>query len=173
MQQIQILGLGGELLPAAADPKAVDPNADIRLNIDTSTLLKTSDLVPGELFTVVSHEPEVSADALRAATTDEPARRHLPRAARQPARRGRTTSPLRSPPAPPPTTTRCVALQNWFQTFDYSTEVQSGHGSNAIENFLQIRTGLLRAVLGDVRGDGAHARHPLACGRRVHPRPAA
>ena len=36
---------------------------------------------------------------------------------------------------------RVIALQNWFQTFEYSTEVQSGHGSNAIENFLQIRNG--------------------------------
>jgi len=33
------------------------------------------------------------------------------------------------------------ALQDYFQTYTYSTEVQSGHSSSAIESFLQIKTG--------------------------------
>ena len=85
----------------------------------------------------------------------------------------RTTSPPRSPPAPPPTTTGWSPSRTGSDTFEYSTEVQSGHGIERDRELPADPHGLLRAVRGHVRGDGAHARHPVARGRRLHPRPAA
>jgi transglutaminase-like putative cysteine protease len=139
-QQVQILSLGGPLLPAAADPRAVLPNDDIRLNTDTSTLVKTSDLEAREVYTIVSRTPELSPDVLRAASTSDPPDDiflglpdGFPESVADLAREvtaGATTD-----------YDRMLALQGFFRTFDYSLEVQSGHGSSAIENFLEIRTG--------------------------------
>jgi hypothetical protein len=140
-QQIQILALTDKMVPAAAEVSQVAPNADMRLNRDTGTLIKVTDLVPGEQFTIVSREPDITVDELRAATTDNPPDEiflGLPddvpdnvydTAASVTA--GATTD-----------YDRMIALQDWFRNdFEYSTEVQSGHGLNAIENFLQIRKG--------------------------------
>jgi transglutaminase-like putative cysteine protease len=139
-QQIQVLALGDQMIPAAADPQQVAPNTIVRRNADTSTLIKTSDLEPGDQFTIVSVAPDVSLELLRATTTDNPPDEiflglpdDLPDVVAEQAAEvtaGAATD-----------VDRMLALQDWFQTFEYSTEVQSGHGSNAIENFLQIRTG--------------------------------
>jgi transglutaminase-like putative cysteine protease len=139
-QQVQILSLDGPLIPAAADPEAVNPNADVRLNSDTNTLVKTSDLEPEEQYTILSRAPEISADALRAATASNPPDEvflglpdDLPEVVEQRARE--VTAGAATP------YDQMRALQDWFQTFEYSTEVQSGHSSSAIESFLQIKTG--------------------------------
>ncbi len=139
-QQIQILSLGGPLLPAAADPQRVAPNEDIRLNTDTSTLVKTSPLEPREVFTIISQTPDVTPEVLRAATTSNPPDDiflglpgDFPDSVRDLAAEvtaGATTD-----------YDRMLALQDFFRGFTYSLEVQSGHGSSAIENFLEIRTG--------------------------------
>jgi transglutaminase-like putative cysteine protease len=102
--------------------------------------VRTSDLISGEQYTIVSVTPDVTFDELRAATTDNPPDDlflelpdNLPDDVydlADEATTGATTD-----------ADRMMALQNWFQTFDYSTEVQAGHSSNAIENFLQIRKG--------------------------------
>ena len=140
-QQIQILALTDKIVPAAADVYQVAPNDEMRVNHDTGTLLKLTDLVSGEQFTIVSVAPDLTPDELRAATTDNPPDEiflGLPddvpddvydTAAEVTA--GATTD-----------YDRLIALQNWFRdNFEYSTEVQSGHGNNAIESFLQIRKG--------------------------------
>ena len=71
-QQLEILSLKGQLVPAAADPTQVDSNTDIRFNADTSTLVTLSELASGDRFTIVSTAPNVTLDELRAATTDNP-----------------------------------------------------------------------------------------------------
>jgi transglutaminase-like putative cysteine protease len=139
-QQIQILSLGGPLLPAAADPQRVAPNEDIRLNTDTSTLVKTSPLEAREVFTIISQTADVTPEVLRAATTANPPDEiflGLPddfpesvRALAADVTAGAATD-----------YDRMLALQGFFRGFTYSLEVQAGHGSNAIENFLEIRTG--------------------------------
>lgn len=62
------------MLPAAADPIQVasDIDTDIRLNRDTGTILKTTELEYGNQFTIVSKAPDATLDVLRAATTDNP-----------------------------------------------------------------------------------------------------
>ena len=139
-QQIEIHGLEGQLLPSAADPRQVVSNAEIRFEPDTSTLVKTSPLRPGDQYTVVSAAPDISPEMLRVASSQNPPDDvflglpdNLPelvseRAAEVTA--GATTD-----------YDRLLALQNWFRTFDYSVDVQSGHGSDEIENLLQTRIG--------------------------------
>ena len=139
-QRIQILALTDKMVPAAADVYQVAPNREMRVNRDTGTLLKLTDLVSGEQFTIVSVAPDLTPDELRAASTANPPDEiflglpdDVPDTVYDTAREvtaGATTD-----------YDRLIALQNWFRTFEYSTEVQAGHGNNAIENFLQIRTG--------------------------------
>ena len=63
-QQIQVLLLRGQLVPAAADPFQADgfsggERIDLRLNRDTNTLVTPDELAPGDLFTVVSAAPDL------------------------------------------------------------------------------------------------------------------
>ena len=146
-QHLQILALEDKLLPAAADPIQVSRHEEVRLNYESDALVKTSDLVPGEQFTIVSAAPEVSLDELRAATTDNPPDEiflelpdDVPDVVEQLATEvtaGAATD-----------ADRMIALQDWFQEFEYSTEVQAGHGNNAIETFLQIRKGYCEQFAG-------------------------
>jgi transglutaminase-like putative cysteine protease len=139
-QQIQILSLSGRFLPAAADPQAVLPNEDIRLDVDRTTLVKTSDLEPEELYTIVSRTPDVTPEILRATTSA-----NAPDAifTQLPDDFPDSVADLAAQVTAGATTDydRVMALQGYFQTFDYSTEVQAGHGSSAIENFLRIKEG--------------------------------
>lgn len=139
-QQVQILSLTGRFLPAAADPQAVLPNEDIRLDVDRTTLVKTSDLQPEELFTIVSRTPDFSPELLRATTSanaPDEIFTHLPDDFPD------SVADLAAEVTAGATTDydRVMALQSYFQTFRYSTEVQAGHGSSAIENFLEIQEG--------------------------------
>lgn len=147
-QQIQIVGLGGLLVPAAADPVGAEgfsggERLDLRLNRDTNSLLAPDDLQPGDLFRIVSAAPQLTPDELRAATSaaapDEiftALPDDLPAVVEQLATEvtAGTTN----------TYDTAMALQNWFRDpneFSYSLEVQSGHGTNAIESFFNERVG--------------------------------
>lgn len=145
-QQIQVLTLGGQLVPAAADPFQADgfsggERIDLRLNRDTNTLVTPDDLSPGDLFTVVSAAPQLSSATLSGATSSSPPDSifvelpdDLPDVVADLA--GDVTSSASS------NYEAAVALQDWFRSeFEYSLEVQSGHGSNAIESFLNERVG--------------------------------
>lgn len=145
-QQIQVLSLGGQLVPAAADPFQADgfsngERIDLRLNRDTNTLVTPDEIAAGDLFTVVSAVPELSADVLSGTTSaapPDPIFLELPD----------DLPPIVADLAAEVTAgsangyQAAVTLQNWFRnSFDYSLEVQSGHGSNAIESFLIERVG--------------------------------
>ncbi len=145
-QQIQILALDGPLVPAAASVRFAGGNRgeqqiDLRLNEVTNTLLASEDFEPGDLFTVDSVSPRLTPDQLRAATTTAPPGDvfidlpdDLPDVVGElaaEATSGATTS-----------FDRAIALQKWFHAnFRYSLEVQQGHGSSAIESFLNGRVG--------------------------------
>jgi transglutaminase-like putative cysteine protease len=145
-QQIQILSLGGKLIPAAADPFQADGFSGgqavvLNYNRDTSTLVTLEDVSAGDLFTVVSSAPVPAADQLRAAGSSSPPDSifvelpdDLPDVVRELAAQV-TASTSSSYDA-------ALALQNWFRSdFEYSVDVVSGHGSNAIESFLNERIG--------------------------------
>ena len=145
-QQVQILSLGGQLVPAAPDPfqaSGFSGGAELTLNLnrDTSTLLAPEDMRTGDLFTVVSASPVVDKDRLRAASAGNPPDPiftelpdDLPDIVEELARE--VTADAQTP------YDQAYALQEWFRgQFDYSLEVQSGHGTNAIESFLRQRVG--------------------------------
>ncbi len=140
-QQIQILALEDKMVPAAATVLQVAPNQDMRINPDTGTLLKLTDLQSAEQFTIVSQTPELTPDELRAATTHAPPDDiflELPDGVP-----GSVSDTAEEVTANATTDyDRVLALEHWFHdNFEYSTEVQAGHGNNALENFLQIRKG--------------------------------
>jgi transglutaminase-like putative cysteine protease len=139
-QQVQIIELGSKLLPAAAEPQAIDPNENVRYEADTGTLFKTSDLQPGEQYTIVSFIPDVSPDTLRATRAADPPD---PVFLGLPDDMPEIVAQLAAEVTAGAATDydKLIALQDWFRTFTYSTEVQSGHSESAIETFLQIRTG--------------------------------
>jgi transglutaminase-like putative cysteine protease len=148
VQQIEIRGLGGDLLPAAAEPTRVS-GAGLQWAPETSTLVHDSpDLKRGDRFEVVSAIPDFSRDVLRAATSASPPDpiylflpEHFPESVRNLAAEvtaGTTT-----------TYDAMVALQNWFRSeFDYSLEVPQGHGTSAIEAFLRQRIGYCEQFAG-------------------------
>ncbi|MEO6651283.1 MAG: transglutaminaseTgpA domain-containing protein, partial [Ilumatobacteraceae bacterium] len=136
-QQIQVLSLGGKLIPAAADPfqaQGTSAGEPLRLNInqETDTLLAPEEMLPGDVFKVVSSAARLDPDELRAATTANPEDEmfvELPD----------DLPPIVSELAAQVTAgadtqyDRAIALQQWFRgEFEYSLEVASGHGSNAI-----------------------------------------
>ena len=148
-QQIQILALQGELVPAAADPiqasltRADGQRLGLRQQPDSSTLISPEELAPGDLFDIVSVSPSPEADDLRSSrvgTPPDPVYLELPDDLpdvvyeQTTALAAGATSPFDA----------ALTIQNWFRDpneFTYSLEVQSGHGSNAIESFFRNRAG--------------------------------
>jgi transglutaminase-like putative cysteine protease len=147
-QQIQVLTLGSNLVPAAANVVAVQGESsrqvaiEIRSNAQTGTLVALDhELEPGDLFLIDSDAPRFSPEQLRAATTNaapDPLFSELP------ANLPDIVFELAAEVTASATTPydKALALQTWFQNdFEYSLEVQSGHGSNVIESFLNERIG--------------------------------
>jgi transglutaminase-like putative cysteine protease len=140
-QDIEITGLTGELLPAAADPIEAS-GRDLRWNPDTSTLVVVGDpLGAGDRFTVVSASPRLQPSQLRAATsTSPPDALFLDLPADFPSSVADTARTVTA--GSESSYDAALALQTWFrQEFDYSLDVQAGHGNSAIEVFLRQRVG--------------------------------
>lgn len=140
-QQIEILALTGQMVPAAGEVYEATSDQDLRFNADTGTLITSTGLVPGDQFTIESAEPELTAEELQAATTDDPPDEmflglpddvaDIVYEAALEVTAGATTD-----------YDRLILLQNWFRTnFEYSLDVQAGHGNDAIEQFLRNRVG--------------------------------
>jgi transglutaminase-like putative cysteine protease len=146
-QQVQVIGLLGQLIPAAANPyQAVGEAASgvdlpLRLDRDTSSLLAPDELASGDLFTIVSASPALDADRLRASTAGldvDPVYLGFPDDL--PEVVGRLAAEVTA--GATNTYDQAVALQDFFQDeFTYSLEVQPGHSGDAIEVFLDIRVG--------------------------------
>jgi transglutaminase-like putative cysteine protease len=148
-QQITIGALGGSLVPAAPDPFQASGPDDLRFAAETSTLVTVdSDLQAGDRIDIVSAAPVLSSAELSAATTA---------AAPDPIY---TSVPVDLPPVVAATARQVTAdatnsydaalrLQTWFQNeFEYSLEVQPGHGNSAIESFLRDRVGYCEQFAG-------------------------
>lgn len=152
-QEIFIAALGGALLPAAADPVAAtgrgDLRDDLRYNEDSATLVKTgSELERGDVFDIVSASPRFSAETLAAATSldpGDPIYFELPDGF--PESIAETTREVTAGA----TSNYEIALmvQDWMRSeFDYSLEIQEGHGNNEIEAFLRNRVGYCEQFAG-------------------------
>ena len=148
-QQVTVLGLGGSLVPAAPDPFRASGPDDLRWAEETSTLVTVDDdLERGDVIDIVSASPRPSAADLGAATstnagdaiyTELPS--DLPAVVADTARQ--VTAAARS------SYEAARLLQGWFQReFDYSLEIQAGHGTSAIESFLRQRVGYCEQFAG-------------------------
>jgi transglutaminase-like putative cysteine protease len=147
-QQVQIIALLGQLIPAVADPyqaagKTVT-GADmppLRQDRDTGSLLSPDELVSGDLYSIVSASPILDPDRLRAAEAQpEVDGVYLGIPDNLPEIVGRLAGEVTA--GAPTIYDQAMALQTWFRNeFTYSLEVQQGHSGAAIEAFLDIRVG--------------------------------
>jgi transglutaminase-like putative cysteine protease len=151
-QEVTIRALGGTLVPAAPDPfQATGPSGrnDLRWVPATSTLVMVDDdLEPGDVISIVSASPRFEPETLAVATSTDAGDDVY------------TELPEDLPPIVAETARQVTAgstgpfdaarmLQGWFQReFDYSLEVQSGHGNSAIESFLRERVGYCEQFAG-------------------------
>jgi transglutaminase-like putative cysteine protease len=149
-QRITIGVLGGNLVPAApARVIAASPSGDLRWAPETSTLVTVDgDLETGDVIEIVSSAPRLDRETLATATstgvgdpiyTSVPA--DLPAVVESTARE--VTAGARN------SYEAALLVQTWFQReFEYSLEVQSGHGNSAIESFLESRVGYCEQFAG-------------------------
>jgi transglutaminase-like putative cysteine protease len=148
-QQITIVDLGGSLVPAAPDPYQASGLPDLRWLEETSTLVTVDgDLERGEVIDVVSASPRFDPAVLAAAgSTDAGDSIYTSVPDDLPGVVARTAAEVTT--SSTNTYEAAMLLQGWFQTqFRYSLEVQSGHGNNAIENFLRDRVGYCEQFAG-------------------------
>ena len=141
-QEIEVRALGGSFVPVAPEPtQASSPADELRWSEALGALFARTELAPGDRFEIVSRSPDHSAQELRAATTDDPpgaGYTDLPSAA--PAILAETAKAITADAGTD--YDRLLMLQRWFQTeFEYSLEVQAGHGYSAIEGLLRTRVG--------------------------------
>ena len=148
-QQVVISGLGGVLVPAAADPIAASGTDELRFNPDTATLVNTGDsLAEGDVFEIVSAAPRYGPGQLAAATSLDPGDPiyfelpdDFPSSVTETARAVTDAAPTPYDKA--------LALQNWMRSeFTYSLDVQEGHSTTAIEAFLERRVGYCEQFAG-------------------------
>lgn len=150
-QEIEIGALAGQLVPAAPEPVEAD-GRDLRWSARNSTLLVAdSDGVKnGDVIRVVSSAPRYFPGQLDRATTNNPpgSTDYLLLPDGVPDSVARLASEVTANATTP--YQRALALQNWFRSdeFEYSLEVQGGHGNNAIEAFLRLRVGYCEQFAG-------------------------
>ncbi len=148
-QTVTIAALAGSLVPAAPDPFQASGPDDLRWVPETATLVTVDgDLEEGDVVNIVSAAPVLSKDILEGATSTDagdPIYTSLPD--NLPSIVGRTAAEATAGARTSYETARM--LQAWFQrNFEYSLEVQAGHGNDAIENFLRERVGYCEQFAG-------------------------
>lgn len=148
VQSIEILGLGGNTVPAAYQPISVSPG-DILWTDETQMLVlpKPDELRRNDRITVQSMVPRPTVEQLQnatvagapAGTLDLPS--GLPATVRDQA--AAATVGAFSP------FEQALALQDWFRgNFEYDLTVQYGNSYDAIEAFLRDRAGFCQQFAG-------------------------
>lgn len=154
-QQFTILGLDSLWLPAAYEPRAVidDGGLDPSYEPESGTLTVGDDLTSadGATYVIESRIPQrdVNAIALAGDSLPDDVRdryTQLPPgfSSRVIGEAQRVTAGAATPYE------KAIALQQYFREgFEYSLQVQNGHGTDAIENFLfETRTGYCEQFAG-------------------------
>ena len=150
-QVFTIEALSALWLPAAFEPAEIEAPTDVRYHEGSSTLIVDTDVndSDGFVYRVFSELPRLTPDQLRAAGDGIPADvadeylalpANVSALSEQTARdwtEGATTA-----------YDKALALQDRFQEFTYSLEVPPGHSPNAIDAFLQVRTGYCEQFAG-------------------------
>jgi len=142
-QQITINQLSSVWLPAALEPRSVDPGPDERVVYDpqSSTLMVDRDVATsdGYSYSVTSAIPDWSADELRTASDDVPddiAERYLQLPDDFPELAATEAFQITREATTP--FDKALALQNYLRSdrFTYDREVGAGHSNQALLTFL-------------------------------------
>jgi len=140
-QEFTIQALSQIWLPAAYAPKSIDVQGGTTVKFDkaSSTLivpraLQSSD---GMKYTVTSDVPDYTAEELMAASNEVPKAIKDRYTALPDGFSQRVRDYTTSITADKPTRwEKVMAIQDFLQTFEYTTDVPRGHGENALERFL-------------------------------------
>jgi hypothetical protein len=139
-QEFTIQALGQIWLPSAYAARSIDVENDMAVKFDeaSGTLIVPADLSSSDAlqYTVESAVPRFS-DELRNAPAEIPGR-ILDRYTRLPGDFSERVAQLAASLTAGETTQfdRALALQDYLRTFEYTTDIQRGHGKNAMERFL-------------------------------------
>ena len=150
VQRFEIEALGGNLAPVALTPTELrSTTIDLFFVQDTSTLVVPGDgLSHGTRYEIVSSASDPSIQVLTAATADSPpdaVYTELP----DDWDSDLTQTAEEIVAGQPTPYNRARALQDWFRTnFTYSLDVPSGHSVNAIDDFLDRRSGYCEQFAG-------------------------
>ena len=149
-QQITIGALRGQLVPAAAEPVEAR-GRELRWSERNATLLVANEhgLAEGDRLVIESVAPRFFPQQLDLSTVSEPpgGGRYLILPENLSGSTGELAATVTAGVSTP--YQQALALQDWFRSeFDYSLEVQAGHGSNAIESFLRLRVGYCEQFAG-------------------------
>lgn len=147
-QLVTITGLGGALVPAAAEPVSAEGD-DLGYNELSATLVKVgSDLDDDDQYTIVSAMPRFTPEQLRQATSnDPPDSGFLDLPEDFPAVVTQTAADVTV--GAPSSFDSMVMLQDWFRAnFTYSTDIPRGHDTSAIVAFLENRIGYCEQFAG-------------------------
>jgi len=142
-QEFTIQGLAQIWLPNAYAARSIDVENDMAVKFDeaSGTLIVPADLTTsdGLQYTVESTVPNFSEE-LRNAPTEIPGAIR-DRYTRLPEDFSEPVTSLAQQLTTDSTNQfdRAIALQNYLRTFEYTTDIQRGHGSNAMERFLLDR----------------------------------
>ena len=140
-QRIHITTLGGNLVPAAYSPVAINSTNVYWVDHTRTLVVPDAGIAAGATYDIVSAVLDINPDMLRGARSQFPPDAES------------TALPTDFPDSVSQTARdvtadaatvydKAIALQNWFQTtFTYDLTVQRGHSNNAILNFLRIRRG--------------------------------
>jgi len=147
--QVRIVGLGGTEIPVAPDPTNAEGPTGLQYDAASSTLSTAEEeLSAGDSYQMTSASPLFEPAVLAATTSLTPGDDiyfqlpdDFPADAAALAREV-TAGAANSYEA-------AVLLQDWFRSeFEYSLEVQPGHGNNAIEGFLRDKVGYCEQFAG-------------------------
>jgi transglutaminase-like putative cysteine protease len=146
-QRITISRLGGKLIPSAFAPTFVSQD-NVRWLPNTDTLVYDEDTMePGDVFDITADVTEAPADVLRTLTASSPPSDEffqLPSAfPADAATLAREVTATATTPYD-----QAIQLQNFFRTFTYDLDVQSGHSNDAVMSFLRIRRGYCEQFAG-------------------------
>jgi len=168
VQQFEVGALASPWLPAAYLPQRLDGVEGVRFDSDSASLLTDEETSDNLRYSVESALPRITAADLAAATPAlSPAqrRRYLDLPDDFPASVTAAARQVTAADAAKCQSLGCSpeeasigrlspyhqarALQDWFRSeFEYSLEVQGGHGDDAIEEFLSVRRGYCEQFAG-------------------------
>lgn len=151
LQQVEIVGLPGRLVPAAPEPVASD-GSSLRLSSDTAALVNLRTLTPGDRFAIASAPPVLDIQSLMGPATSSaataPDALHLVVPPDLPDSVGLTALDvvgrvgLDASMAVQRPYIAALALQEWFRReFTYTVDVEPGHDVTAMVTFLESRQG--------------------------------